>query len=89
MPAHRHESHDGPGPTDMTRVVIRESTGLFDDRLALSAADGEGRRSPDSGKDRVDVAAVDAHRAAGGRGGEGRGEVDDQVGDLLGFDEAL
>ncbi|WP_435113409.1 HipA domain-containing protein [Nocardiopsis synnemataformans] len=36
MPAHKYESRNGPGLTDMTRVLIRESTGLLDDRLALA-----------------------------------------------------
>ncbi len=36
MPAHKYESRNGPGLTDMMRVLTRESTGLFDDRLALA-----------------------------------------------------
>lgn len=36
MPAHKYESRNGPGLADMMRVVTRESTGLFDDRLALA-----------------------------------------------------
>lgn len=36
MPAHEYESRNGPGPANMMRVLTRESTGLFDDRLALA-----------------------------------------------------
>lgn len=36
MPAHKYESRNGPGLADMMRVITRESTGLFDDRLALA-----------------------------------------------------
>ncbi|WP_017611099.1 HipA domain-containing protein [Nocardiopsis xinjiangensis] len=36
MPAHKHESRNGPGLMDMMRVITRESTGLLDDRLALA-----------------------------------------------------
>ena len=36
MPAHKYESRNGPGLADMMRVLTRESTGLFDDRLALA-----------------------------------------------------
>lgn len=36
MPAHKYESRNGPGLADMMRVVTRESTSPFDDRLALA-----------------------------------------------------
>lgn len=36
MPAYKYESRNGPGLADMVRVLARESTGLFDDRLALA-----------------------------------------------------
>lgn len=36
MPAQKYESRNGPGLTDMMRVITRESTSLFDDRLALA-----------------------------------------------------
>ncbi|MFE1077032.1 type II toxin-antitoxin system HipA family toxin [Nocardiopsis alba] len=36
MPAQKYESRNGPGLVDMMRVLTRESTELFDDRLALA-----------------------------------------------------
>ncbi|RKS06812.1 serine/threonine-protein kinase HipA [Nocardiopsis sp. Huas11] len=36
MPAHKYEAGNGPRLADMMRIMTRESTGLFDDRLALA-----------------------------------------------------
>jgi serine/threonine-protein kinase HipA len=44
MPAHKYESRNGPGLADMMRVITRESTGLFDDRLALADSSSSERQ---------------------------------------------
>lgn len=36
MPIHKYEARGGPGLADMMRVIVRESTSLQDDRLALA-----------------------------------------------------